>query len=315
MRHYPLVAFVAALVAAHGARASCGAAFCTTNTSWDVHGPWSGAGTRLDIRTEYIEQDQPRRGRRDVEVGEVPRHHDEVSTVNRNVIVGLDHSFDANWGITLTIPIVDRDHQHFHHHDGQIVNESWDFRELGDVRAIARYQMLGSGPVAATGVLLGAKLPTGRFELTNASGDEAERTLQPGSGTTDLLVGMFTHDVLPLPDSSYFAQAMVQVPMDDRDDYRPGARLSVDLGYGYQATDWAVLLLQVNVQHQRGDTGGEAEPADTGGTIVSLSPGLSLAVSDKTRIYGFVQVPVFEYVSGVQLSTDWSAVVGASVHF
>src|SRR3954452_16982698 len=78
--------------------ASCGSAFCTVNTNWNAQLPFTESGTRVDLRFEYIEQNQPRSGARDVAVGEVPRHHDEVRTINRNGVLTIDHNFDANWG-------------------------------------------------------------------------------------------------------------------------------------------------------------------------------------------------------------------------
>jgi hypothetical protein len=34
-----------------------------------------------------------------------------------------------------------------------------------------------------------------------------------------------------------------------------------------------------------------------------------------TQIYGFVQLPLYQRVNGVQLTADWSAVVGVSARF
>ena len=72
------------------AGATCGATFCALNTSWGTHGAWAEPGLRLDLRHEYVDQDQPRAGSREVAVGEVPRHHDEVYTRNRNWLATLD---------------------------------------------------------------------------------------------------------------------------------------------------------------------------------------------------------------------------------
>lgn len=44
------------------AAASCGSAFCSINTDWDSQAPWQDAATRLDLRMEYIHQDQLRAG-------------------------------------------------------------------------------------------------------------------------------------------------------------------------------------------------------------------------------------------------------------
>ena len=45
------------------AKASCGSAFCPLHTEWDIQGAAVEHGTRLGLRFEYIDQDQPRNGR------------------------------------------------------------------------------------------------------------------------------------------------------------------------------------------------------------------------------------------------------------
>ena len=176
------------------ASASCGSAFCTINTSWDAHGAWLEPGARLDLRYESIRQDQPRSGRTDVGVGEIRRHHDEVLTLNRNLLASLDYTLNQDWGVNLLVPIVDRYHEHIHNHGGGQIPQSWDFTELGDVRVMGRRRLSSSEDVNAhtvstSAVNLGLKLPTGKTDVKNAAGEEAERSLQPGSGTTDLVLG------------------------------------------------------------------------------------------------------------------------------
>ena len=69
-------------------------------------------------------------------------------------------------------------------------------------------------------------------------------------------------------------------------------------------------LLQLNAHIKGRDRGAEAEPDDSGGRFVSLSPGLGYAVNRHLRIYGFVQMPVYQHVNGVQLTADRSLVAG-----
>ncbi|MBX6367201.1 MAG: hypothetical protein IRZ04_04425 [Rhodospirillales bacterium] len=297
------------------AAASCGAAFCTVNTSWNTQTPLTDSGTRLDLRFEFIKQDQPRRGNRDIAVGEIPRHHDEVQTINRNLVLSLDHNFDANWGVSVTVPLVDRRHEHVHNHHGGQMPETWDFTELGDIRLLGRYQVQGDNPATVHGVLAGVKLPTGDFTVRNEAGDLAERTLQPGTGTTDALLGGFFHDTLPIPDSAWFVQLLGQVPFNERAGFRPGYQLHLDLGYTYQPLPDLALLLQLNTTRKGRDSGPNAEFEDSGSWTVALSPGISCAVLDNVNLYGFVQVPVYQYVSGVQLVADWAGVVGVSTRF
>ncbi len=301
------------------ASASCGAAFCALNTNWNLHGVAAEPGWRLDLRYEHINQDRPMAGSRRVAVGQVPQHHDEVKTVNRNVLATLDYTADDRWGVSLTVPASDRSHTHIHNHRGAKITQHWDYARVGDVRVLGRHQWRAEDAERMSldyyGVNVGVKLPTGERDVRSAAGDRAERTLQPGTGTTDLLLGAYYSGVLPASGSSWFVQGLWQAPMNRREDYRPGQRYSLDAGYRYEVTERAGLMLQANAVHRERDRGAQAEPANTGGNFVFLSPGASYAVSKGTQIYAFVQKALYQYVNGVQLTADWSATLGVSARF
>ncbi|OAI52155.1 hypothetical protein AYO46_06410 [Betaproteobacteria bacterium SCGC AG-212-J23] len=302
-----------------GAAASCGSAFCTVNTNWDVQGAWTEPGTRLDFRYEYINQDQPMSGSRKVGVGEVPAHHDEVYTYNRNYLTTIDRTIDADWGVNVLVPVVDREHYHIHNHMGTQLDERWDFTELGDVRVLARRRLAsfeGQEPSAAVASLnFGLKLPTGKTNIVNADGDAAERSLQPGSGTTDFLIGASYSKQQPTKNLSTFVQGVVQLPLNEHDDYKPGNRVSLDAGLRYGVGEQLGLLLQANALWRGRDRGAEAEPDDTGGTALFLSPGLSYAPVKAFNLYGFVQLPLYQYVNGVQLTAKRAYTIGGTFRF
>ncbi|MBL8447731.1 MAG: hypothetical protein JNJ44_10010, partial [Zoogloeaceae bacterium] len=129
---------IALAAVAPGVGASCGAAFCLVNSNWSLQGPVSAPGLRVDLRYEFLDQDQPMAGRHQVKVGEVHRHHDEVATVNRNWLATFDYTIDQNWGLSVTVPVADRSHDHIHNHHGDQLDEKWEFRDLGDVRIVGR---------------------------------------------------------------------------------------------------------------------------------------------------------------------------------
>jgi len=320
LRIFAAVLVALAAVQSHPARASCGSAFCSINTDWAVHGAWTERGLRADLRFEYVDQDQPQAGSRKVSVGEIPAHHDEVRTLNRNWIASLDYGFDDRWGMSVTLPVVNRSHEHIHNHMGEQIVESWQFTQAGDLRVLGRYQFgavqsAGSGESSRLGLLFGAKLPTGKFDVRNADGELAERSLQPGTGTTDALAGIYYFRDLPLRDLSWFAQGLVQVPLNERADYKPGARLGLDIGIRYRAGERLALLLQANALFRGRDTGAEAETEDSGGRSLWLSPGLSYALGQNVQAYGFLQLPLYQYVNGVQLVAGYAAVLGLSASF
>lgn len=298
--------------------ASCGAAFCTLNTAWETQGAWTGPGMRLDLRYEYIGQDQLRHATDKVAVGQISRHHDEVKTVNRNLVASLDYTINDAWGLSLQAPFVDRNHDHIHNHHGAKLPERWDFDALGDVRVLGRHRLSVAPNHSETwGILLGAKLPTGDTDKRNADGDLAERTLQPGSGTTDVIVGAYYNTSLLLRKrpTTVFVQGALQAPLLSYDQFRPGNQLSLDAGLRHPLSQAWQALLQANVLFKANDEGTNAEPADSGGTFVWLSPGLAYALGAHTQVYGFVQLPVYQRVNGVQLTADRAAAVGMSVRF
>jgi len=285
-----------------------------------MQGVTTSAGTRLDLRYEYINQDRLQNGRNHVGIGEFPRDHDEVSTLNRNFVGTLDHTFDENWGVSAVFPVVRREHHHLQNEDdGSQTPEAWKFTELGDVRVLGRYQFTPTESPEHTlgqwGLYFGAKLPTGSHSVKNEDGELAERTLQPGSGTTDALFGAFTRRALPLKDLSWFAQALVQLPLNTRDDFKPGRRLSIDTGLRYETSERLGLLLQANALFRGRDSGAQAEPEDSGGRSLWVSPGVSYAMTKNIQAYGFVQLPLYQYVNGVQLLATRSFVFGFSTRF
>lgn len=315
-----LVATATALAASSG-HASCGAAYCVTNTNWDTHGAWSEPGLRLDLRYESIRQDRLQEGRRKVAAGEVARDHDEIDTKNQNWVVGLDYTLNSDWGINVVLPLVKRHHLHVANDPdtGEQTPETWDFTKLGDARVLARYRLgtfeSSDHRLGTAGLNFGLKLPTGRYDVRNADGERAERTLQPGTGTTDALLGAYFSQLLPVKDLSWFAQGLLQQPLDSREGYRPGRRVSLDAGLRYDASERVGVLLQVNALYRGRDSGANAEPQDSGGKSLFLSPGVSVGFTKDVRLYGFLQLPLYQYVNGVQLVANRAVIVGLSSRF
>jgi hypothetical protein len=303
---YPLVA-----------NATCGGEFCSLNTDWDIQGVASKPGVRLDVRAEYINLDQLRHGTSKTRpAGEVDEH-DELRTINRNYLATLDWNINPTWGVTVKMPLVDRAHKHVHNEDDGLGGvepelEKWDFSGLGDIQALGRYRFYADNKQNA-GIRFGLQLPTGSIKKSNSEGEVAERTLQPGTGSVDTLLGAYYNRFDG--NLSWFAQGTWQQSVHQRDDFKPGRKLSADLGMSYNATPDFSLMLQLNAQHKSRDSGANAEPADSGGHTISVSPGVAYRVTGNTRVYGFVQKPIVQYVRGTQLTPDWSLAVGLSTQF
>lgn len=291
--------------------ASCGASFCAINTQWAVQGTWDKPGVRVDLRHEYIDQDQPRYGTNDVDVGEISGHHDEVSTLNRNTIATIDYTYSPSLGVSVALPYIQREHTHIHNHMGTPFIDDWEVDGLGDVRVLGHFNPTGGD----TSLLLGTKLPTGKIDSENKNGDVAERSLQAGTGTTDLLVGLAWQRRSLQSPWSLFAQALWQQALHEKDDYTPGEQWTFDAGTRYSFAHGISLMAQLNGVIKDSDSGREAEPDSSGSDVLYFSPGASIAVGKNAQLYGFVQEPVYQYVNGVQLTADRAFTAGISLRF
>ena len=318
MRHANL-AFAFALAAALSAgkvHASCGSAFCVLNTSWATQGAANEPGTaRLDLRYEFVEQKHLRSGSRQISTAEDTGDATELRTINRNLLATIDYALTNRWTISASAPVISRSHSHISDPTAAATLESWNFTRLGDVRALGYYRFESTNPARNSGLIIGLKLPTGSYQLRNDEGTLAERALQPGSGSTDLVLGGFWSAPAWQQDSSWSAQALVQRAVATRDGYRPGAQYQLNLGYRYSVKESLQVLAQINTLIKARDAGVNAEPELSGSKTVFFSPGLSYSLTPDVQLYGFVQMPAYRYVNGTQLSADWSMIAGMTMRF
>ena len=243
-----------------------------------------------------------------------------MKTENRNLIATYDYTFNQDWGLSAVVPLVNRQHDHIHNHGGGQIPEEWSFTGLGDMRLLLRrrlgtYEDSDKHTIGTAGINFGIKLPTGQTNQRNSDGEEAERSLQPGSGTTDVLLGAYYSKDLPDLNWSWFVQGLAQMAMNEYNDYRQGHRFTLDAGVRYAMGDRVGLLLQTNYLFKARDQGLEAEPDDTGGRFLFLSPGVSYAFSRAAQVYGFLQLPIHQDVNGVQLVAKYAIAVGVNMRF
>jgi hypothetical protein len=314
----PLVCtlLLASLLAAPCAHA-CSACGCTLNSDWASQGLAASGGWRMDVRYDFFEQDQLRSGTDSVSRPDLSYPNDnEVQryTINRNYTVALDYSPNKDWGVSVALPWFDRSHATIAEGDTEI-STSHD-TGIGDLRIIGRFQ--GFNPQRSTGILFGLKLPTGNFSDTFESGPQqgniVDRGVQLGSGTTDALLGVYNFGALA-PDWSYFAQALLQVPLDSRENFKPGAGINANFGLRYSASETFVPQLQINARVEKREQGLNADIENSGATLLYLSPGVTWNLSRRFSAYGFVQVPLYQRVNGLQIEATQFVSLGLHYHF
>ena len=325
---------IPSLFLATAAHASCGSSFCMVNTNWDTQGLANDSGLLVDLRYSYAKADQWRAGasKKATEApgGGTDEEIENKRTINQIATLSLDYSINRQWGIAVALPFVMREHSHtFDSSVSGPFTQQAKFSDLGDIRVVGKYKFSLNQENSGAGLRFGFKLPTGATNKTMSPPDPREpdtayaleRSSQPGTGSTDAILGAYYFSNQPGNDTGWFVSTQVQTAIATKEGYRPGQEISLDLGMHHEIAHGLNLLLQLNGQHKARDTGINANPA-SGGYSLGLSPGLNYALDTQTQVYGYAQLPIVRYLNtdpanaaSGQLSARWALTAGITRRF
>lgn len=311
------------------AQASCGSTSCPINTDWNEHGA-SKPGWSTDFRYSYSRADTLRSGNNKIVVDPTNLDYagieaENLRTINQSVLASLDYTHNEHWGVMLQIPYVMRDHTHSigNPDPAQVTTENFTANSIGDIKVVGRYRWeAGLDNRSGMGIKFGMKLNTGHKGFLMDTGTMPEEaTLQPGNGSTDMIVGAFWSQSTPASSWNWFAQGTFQYAVASTAQFRPGNQLNMDFGTRYAINTALSGLLQINAQLNDSDSGSAAaispitNEASSGMKSISLTPGLAFAYSSETQLYTLIQFAVYQYVNGEQLTAPYTLSIGASHHF
>lgn len=288
---------------------ACSACGCNLDTDEGS----AAAGFSVDERVDYVNQDSLWLGG-----GKAPPQDPTAVEVQRNTATlwyttTIDYQSDQRWGVSVAVPAQTRTHSSFNNGtDGDLAKSEWN--AFGDVRVLGRYALTEGREIS---LLAGLKLPTGGTTHNFDSGQSTglvDRGLQPGSGTWDLLLGSSQGGSIT-GKLGWFAQELWQKPLEQHNGFAPGQTLNGSVGLRYAIDETFMPQFQVNAQNRWRDRGINADIPNSGGEIVYASPGLFVTVAEDTTVYGFVQLPIYQRVGGLELVPDYSASLGIKHRF
>jgi len=319
--------------------ASCG---CSLNTDYGTQGMSNAGGWTLDLRYDYVNQNQLSAGTGKISnataaatTNPATGNPAEVEgyTKNRYLTASLDYNDGDQWGLTVHVPYIQRDHMTYGT-DPYGLNPQGAYSSktsgLGDVKLIARY--FGWADEKDWGVQAGIKLPTGRFDATDTTGaTPVDPGLQLGSKTTDLILGVYKFGALAGANdwgyfvngqiqhatrSSYMPDSLVNLnPPGSGTTYRPGNAVNLNLGFSYHGWESWTPMLQLNYIHKQAAGGSAGDTWATGGNLLYLTPGAVVNMTEQTKLLMNVQLPVYQHVNGIQLTPKFIASAGLRFSF
>ena len=292
---------------------ACSVCGCSLSSDWAAQGYTTMPGLETSLRFEYFDQTDLRSGTSRIDRAALTLPNDreiQQRTLNRNSWLDLNYVVDSSWAVTASIPYHDRFHTTIV--DGDTDISTSRASGLGDIRLLARYQLLREAG-SNWSVQFGLKLPTGRFDQNFAEGPQAgellDRGLQLGTGTTDLLAGL-SWFARPATNLGCFAQFNLDQPLAVRADFLPSTSINFSAGIRWLNSSRFTPQLQLNVKCDSREHGSEADTANSGSTIAHLSPGLTAELSGNSSAFVFVQFPVYQRVNGLQLEPRWLFSIG-----
>jgi hypothetical protein len=224
--------------------------------------------------------------------------------------VGAQYMFNHKFGLMVTVPYTARVFRTVG--NGGEINQ-FEHGNFGDVRVWGMYTGLQED--MSLGLLAGLKLPTGDYEYP-----KFDRDTSIGTGSTDLLLSAYKQGVIPSKlgnlnltvmerPFNWYLQGQFEYPFLSKDRYVPGKEFDGALGTYYNFGQVGPLsevapILSFLASVRARDQGSEADPTCSGYQRVLIAPGTELGWGP-FRLYGDVEVPVFQFVNGHQLTTPY----------
>ncbi|MEI6598305.1 MAG: hypothetical protein WCL22_04610, partial [bacterium] len=189
----------------------CGCVKVCVDNLADRPSAQAGAYT-LDVRYDYINQDERNDGA-----------HAHFTALHRNILATVETQL-LGQNVWISIPRIDR--------STETASGKSKVVGLGDVTIATRTAWEGYT------VSAGLKLPTGKDDLVMLV---PRRYLQPGTGSTDVLLGLRRDFGLETDGLTEFVQIQGQASVISDAYFRPGSSLSLTAGLRYKLSEALAL--------------------------------------------------------------------------
>jgi hypothetical protein len=336
---------VLALAVAPIAAQACATCGCSLSSDAAL-GYATSTGWRVSLEYDFIDQNQLRTRYSPIAPAQVAEINDaggaqevEHGTNNRYLTAGITYIPSLDWTFTTLVPYVNRNHTTYGNATADQLNtddiSSAHSVGLGDIKLILAYQ--GLLEMHNLGLQLGVKLPSGRdggqnvvtgatvghdpvfFDVGPSRGSALDTSLNPGNGSTDLILGAYYYRPLST-DFLAFVNGQIQGSVthalnQTNAEFRPGTQENFSLGIRFERNPVLTPQFQVNITHKSPDQGALADNTDTAGTVVYVSPGVTTSILKPVQAFAFVQRPVFSDLNGYQVFPHWTGSVGLSYGF
>ena len=271
-------------------------------------GASTGEGLGISLLIEQGRRSTRRQGSTNVS------NPDNEKTSNFRAALLADYRFSRDITGILSIPYVFT--------EATYTNTSQTTNSLGDIAVLGKYSFYKDRLFSPTHELLGilgVEFSTGSTSAKDSTGNLLTATQQPGSGTTDFILGGAW--ILRRPDFSLYGDLSYKI--NGNSSYQFGNPFALNAGLNYPIRKKFSLVGEINSQFTAQDRSNQQGPGvlsngvvrDTGGETVYLSPGFQWRPAVAWGIQLGVQLPVYQNLRGTQLASNANITFGLTYRF
>jgi hypothetical protein len=303
--------------------------FLTCSASFADHGKGAVGGKTISPRTLHEEDASIETGFRYQRSETFSDDRLLTESANGHDIHSVDwlaeFSLSGSYGVTdrltisLSLPFEVLHGFRFVENDGvnpPAVNGANSIVGMGDATFLGKVS-LSSDPLELA-VLGGLKIPTGSTSQRDNSGDPLEPDHQPGTGSWDPMLGLAA--MHQFEDFSFGGSVLFRYTTEGRHEFRPGEQLTIAFKGEYQIAGLGRFprvygSLELAEQFTAMDRLNNVRNHDTGGSILTLGPGLRVRANDRVSFGISVAFPVYQGLYGVQHKERFEFLFGSGVDF
>lgn len=278
-----------------------------------MHSPIIGKGAEiipkghLRIRMNYFYMDKDRY---------VKGSSAALNPVNKRVTIHKEllrfyYGLFNDFHVVVTIPYLSKKQET--EMSGKKVKK--DTSGLGDIKLIGKIRILRQSPEGhglSMALAGGMKLPTGKDDAKR-EGVLIPPPLQPGSGSTDYILGIFGTKKF----SRFFLHSniMYQICTEGSQEYKFGNILTYNLALVYPVASYIDIVGELNGSYKGKDKQVGSKLVNTGGYELYFSPGIKFNLSSSVIFELSIPLCIWKDLNGTQNASDWKIVAGISYVF
>ncbi|HZE97474.1 MAG TPA: hypothetical protein VE981_10645 [Planctomycetota bacterium] len=187
---------------------------------------------------------------------------------------------------------------------------------MGDATFLGKFSF-STDPVELA-VLAGVKIPTGSTSQLDNGGNPLEPDHQPGTGSWDPIIGVAA--LHQFESYTLGGSILYRYTIEGRHEFRPGQQLTVAAKAEYQIAGLGkfprvYVSIELAEQFTAMDRSDDVRNHDTGGSILTLGPGVRIRVNDHVTFATAVAIPIYQGLYGEQHHERFEFLFGTAVDF